>query len=156
MHFSILIYDVWFNRQDKNFSTDLVKDECLADGAPLGGQGAEVEDDGQDQHHDDGDGGVEGADQEAHHYTANQAQGAGVPGEVLEGRPVRVKVPVSKLLSCDQHEELMMSKKCNVYYERLVPKIQLLDYMISYLSFVFLLFFLYTEGSFHARIQLLT
>lgn len=38
MHFSILIYDVWFNRQDKNFSTDLVKDECLADGAPLGGQ----------------------------------------------------------------------------------------------------------------------
>lgn len=71
MHFSILIYDVWFNRQDKKFSTDLVKDECLADGAPLGGQGAEVEDDGQDQHHDDGNGGVEGADQEAHHYTAD-------------------------------------------------------------------------------------
>lgn len=99
MHFSILIYDVWFNRQEKKFSTDLVKDECLADGAPLGGQGAEVEDDGQDQHHDDSNGGVEGADEEAHHYTADQAQGAGVPGEVLEGRPVRVKV--SKPLSCD-------------------------------------------------------
>lgn len=138
MHFSILIYDVWFNRQEKIFSTDLVKDECLADGAPLGGQGAEVEDDGQDQHHDDGNGGVEGADQEAHHYTADQAQGAGVPGEVLEGRSVRVKV--SKPLSCDQHEELMMSKKCNEYYERLVPKIQLLDYMLLYLSFVFWFF----------------
>lgn len=149
MHFSILIYDVWFNRQEKFFSTDLVKDECLADGAPLGGQGAEVEDDGQDQHHDDGDGGVEGADQEAHHYTADQAQGAGVPGKVLKGRPVSVQV--SKPLSCDQHEELTMSKKCNVYYEHLVPKIQLLDYMLLYLSFVFL-FFLYTEGSFHARI----
>lgn len=69
--FFYFIYDVWFNRQEKFFSTDLVKDECLADGAPLGGQGAEVEDDGQDQHHDDGDGGVEGADQEAHHYTAD-------------------------------------------------------------------------------------
>lgn len=97
-----------------------------------------MEDDGQDQHHDDGDGGVEGADEEAHHYTANQAQGAGVPGEVLEGRSVRVKV--SKPLSCDQHEELMMSKKCNVYYERLVPKIQFLDYMLLYLSFVFCFF----------------
>lgn len=135
MHFSILIYDVWFNIQDKKFSTDLVKDECLADGAPLGGQGAEVEDDGQDQHHDDSDGGVEGADEEAHHYTADQAQGAGVPGEVLEGRPVRVKV--SKPLSYDQHEELTMSITSNVYYERLVPKIQLLDYMLLYLSFVF-------------------
>lgn len=90
--FFYFIYDVWFNRQEKIFSTDLVKDECLADGAPLGGQGAEVEDNGQDQHHDDGNGGVEGADQEAHHYTADQAQGAGVPGEVLEGRSVRVKV----------------------------------------------------------------
>lgn len=38
MHFSILIYDVWFYRQEKKISTDLVKDKCLADGAPLGGQ----------------------------------------------------------------------------------------------------------------------
>lgn len=36
--FFYFIYDVWFYRQENIFSTDLVKDECLADGAPLGGQ----------------------------------------------------------------------------------------------------------------------
>lgn len=101
-----------------------MKDERLADGAPLGGQRAEVEDDGQDQHHNDGDGGVEGADEEAHHHTADQTQGAGVPGKVLEGWPVGVKI--TKTLSCDQHEELAMSITCNVYYEILVTRIQLL------------------------------
>lgn len=88
-----------------------MEDERLADGAPLGGQWAEVKDDGQDEHHDDGDGGVEGADEEAHHHTADQAQSAGVPGEVLEGRPVGVKITTP--LSCDQHEELTMSITCN-------------------------------------------
>ena len=46
-----------------------------------------MEQDDQTQHQDQGDGRVNGTDQETHDHAANQAQRTGVPGEVAEGRP---------------------------------------------------------------------
>ena len=65
----------------------LVENQSLADWAPLRGEWAEVKDDGQDQHHNNGCRGVKGANQETHDHTAYQAQSAGVPGKILKGWP---------------------------------------------------------------------
>lgn len=46
-----------------------------------------MKDDGQDQHHNNGRRGVNGANQETHDHTAYQAQSAGVPGKILKGGP---------------------------------------------------------------------
>jgi len=68
-----------------------VKDECLADRAPAG-QRAEVEHDDQHEHEDDGDGRVDGRDEEAHHHAAQQTQQTRVPAEVAERRPGNIYI----------------------------------------------------------------
>lgn len=65
----------------------LVENKSLADWTPLSWERAEVKDDGQDQHHNNGRRGVNGANQETHDHTAYQAQSAGVPGKILKGGP---------------------------------------------------------------------
>ena len=46
-----------------------------------------MQQDDENQHQDQSDGGVDGADQEAHDHAANQAQRARVPSEVAERGP---------------------------------------------------------------------
>jgi len=68
-----------------------MKYERLTDGAPVGRDSPEVDDDNKDQHEYDGDGREHHRDEETHDNTAQQTQQTRVPAEVAERRPGNCK-----------------------------------------------------------------
>lgn len=67
--------------------SDLVENKGLADVAPAGGGTEVVNQQQQQQHEGDAGRGVDGVNQEHHDGAADDAQHAGVPGEVAKGGP---------------------------------------------------------------------
>ena len=67
--------------------SDLVENKSLADVAPAGCRTEVVDQQEQQQHEGNAGRGVDGVDQEHHDGTTNDAQHAGMPGEVTKSGP---------------------------------------------------------------------